>query len=199
MLPRSCLAIVVLFAAVPLVAAEPGPRSFDDLIQRHFTRWDGNNDGRLEAGEVNPQLIAPAIRGDEAAALASVHLYQRRVKDADGKRTWPPLEKGFLLRSRAEHEEARRDVETAVPNFRTWFSDFSGRAARRQTQLFSADAPNLVGFKQGRLGDCFFLAVIGSAVHRTPDRLRNMIHEHADGSYSVTFGDGETVEVKHLT
>lgn len=196
--------LVVCFVGICLIpstltTADAAAPSFDDLIQRHFDRWDVNRDGRLEAGEVNPKLIDPAIRGAEAAALASVHLYQRRVKDADGKRTWPPLSQDFLLRKTAEREETRRDTETAVPNFRIWFNDFAGRVARRQTELFSADAPNLVGFKQGRLGDCFFLATIGSAVHRTPERIRRMIHQEAGGSYRVTFGDGETVHIEHLT
>jgi hypothetical protein len=50
-------------------------------------------------------------------------------------------------------------------------------------------APEAV--RQGRLGSCYFHAVIAAMAERRPDTIRKMIQSNADGSYTVTFGDGK--------
>jgi hypothetical protein len=45
--------------------------------------------------------------------------------------------------------------------------------------------------RQGRLGSCYFHAVIAAMAERRPDMIRKMIQSNADGSYTVTFGDGK--------
>ncbi|MCE9605306.1 MAG: hypothetical protein K8U03_10435 [Planctomycetia bacterium] len=190
----------LMLMATALLAAEPsGSPTFDETVQSKFAHWDRNRNDKLEADEINPALIDLTTRGADAAALAAIHLYQRRVKNAAGTPTWPPLTLDFLLRKTAEHAEGRRDKETAVPNFRIWYAGFIEHVRERPTTAFSSGAPSLEGFKQGRLGDCFFLATIGSAVHRRPDHIRSIVSLSADGSYRVEFGDGETVEARHLT
>jgi hypothetical protein len=44
---------------------------------------------------------------------------------------------------------------------------------------------------QGRLGSCYFHAVIAAIAERHEDAIRKMIQTNADGSYTVTFGDGK--------
>lgn len=44
--------------------------------------------------------------------------------------------------------------------------------------------------RQGRLGSCYFHAVIAALAERRPDAIRKMIQSNSDGSYTVTFGDG---------
>lgn len=43
---------------------------------------------------------------------------------------------------------------------------------------------------QGRLGSCYFHAVIAAMAQRRGDAIRKMIQPHNDGSYTVTFSDG---------
>ena len=50
-------------------------------------------------------------------------------------------------------------------------------------------APEAV--RQGRLGSCYFHAVIAAMAERRPETIRKMIQSNADGSYTVTFGDGK--------
>ena len=45
--------------------------------------------------------------------------------------------------------------------------------------------------RQGRLGSCYFHAVIAAMAARRADSIRKMIQSNADGSYTVTFGDGK--------
>lgn len=44
---------------------------------------------------------------------------------------------------------------------------------------------------QGKLGSCYFHAVIAALAQRRPDAIRKMIESNPDGSYTVTFGDGK--------
>ena len=60
-------------------------------------------------------------------------------------------------------------------------------------------ADNLYGSKgvvpeavrQGRLGSCYFHAVIAALAQRRVDTIRKMIQSNPDGSYTVMFGDGK--------
>src|ERR1039458_10817518 len=45
--------------------------------------------------------------------------------------------------------------------------------------------------RQGRLGSCYFHAVIAAFAERRGDVIRKMIESNPDGSYTVTFGDGK--------
>jgi len=45
--------------------------------------------------------------------------------------------------------------------------------------------------RQGKLGSCYFHAVIAALAQRREDAIRKMIQSNADGSYTVTFGDGK--------
>jgi hypothetical protein len=60
-------------------------------------------------------------------------------------------------------------------------------------------ADNLYGSKgivpqavvQGKLGSCYFHAVIAALAQRREDMIRKMIQANPSGSYTVTFGDGK--------
>jgi len=45
--------------------------------------------------------------------------------------------------------------------------------------------------RQGKLGSCYFHAVIAALAQHREDTIRKMIQSNPDGSYTVTFGDGK--------
>jgi hypothetical protein len=55
--------------------------------------------------------------------------------------------------------------------------------------LFGANGPRPEDVDQGRLGDCFFMSVVGSLVANSPEAIRDMIKDNRDGTYSVRFYD----------
>ncbi len=50
-------------------------------------------------------------------------------------------------------------------------------------------APEIV--RQGRLGSCYFHAVVAALAQSMPQLLQQMIKENAEGTYSVQFADGK--------
>ncbi|MQY04679.1 C2 family cysteine protease [Actinomadura macrotermitis] len=65
-------------------------------------------------------------------------------------------------------------------------------------QLFGTTGePSLTDINQGGIGDCWWLASMG-ALSQTPagrEQIKNMIRQNPNGTYTVTFPDGEKVTV----
>jgi len=49
------------------------------------------------------------------------------------------------------------------------------------------EAPQPADVKQGTIGDCYFMASLGAIANKHPDKIREMIRENKDGTFSVTF------------
>jgi hypothetical protein len=45
---------------------------------------------------------------------------------------------------------------------------------------------------QGMIGDCFVMASIAALARQNPEMIKNMIRENEDGTYTVTFKQGDT-------
>lgn len=56
-----------------------------------------------------------------------------------------------------------------------------------QASLFSGSGPTLNDINQGAVGDCFFMAALGTEVEQNPNLIKNMIKDNGNGSYSVLF------------
>lgn len=46
-------------------------------MDQHFKGWDANNDGALSHAEVETLVASHKVKGDEAAAVASIHVWFR--------------------------------------------------------------------------------------------------------------------------
>jgi len=57
--------------------------------------------------------------------------------------------------------------------------------------LYGEKGISAAAVRQGRLGSCYFHAVIAGLAERRQDAIRKMIQPNGDGSYTVTFGDGK--------
>ncbi len=63
------------------------------------------------------------------------------------------------------------------------YERFTGRP------LFGPQGPTINDIQQGALGDCWFLASLGSIAYANPQYLRTMVVDFGDGTYGVRFGD----------
>jgi len=57
--------------------------------------------------------------------------------------------------------------------------------------LYGSKGVTAAAVRQGRLGSCYFHAVIAAMAQRRSDAIRQMIQANSDGTYTVTFGDGK--------
>ncbi len=166
-------------AAVPAASAQTSHARFVETVEKHYESWAQNRNGQLTAARVDQLLRDPKIKGEAAAALATIHLYQRAHRGDDGKIDHPAVGLPFLKEHAFERGFERAMKRVAAPR-----------------ALFVEDLPSIDGLKQGPLGDCFFLSPLAAAVHCSPKAVRNMIRPRPDGTYEVAFGDGERFHVQ---
>lgn len=174
-----------------------------------FDAWDADRDGKLSAAEVDDLIDEPKVTGPEAAALAVLKQIQRSDKYGQ-----PEPDREMLKEFTAggtPGDDAGADAPPAdeaggeppgpepLPNVDRMFAAALSRLRRANRVLFEESAPDLRKFRQGRLGDCFFLAPVGAAVARDPAAVRAMFAAQPDGSCDVAFPNGRTVRVPPLT
>jgi hypothetical protein len=161
----------------------------------HFAQWDRDHDGRLSQAEVDTLVCSPQVRGDEAAALAAIHVYFRSLKNPE------PLSQSFLLQKVNKDEGSqRRDTVPRAVRFAADFGAFCRHIDKAPRALFATgEAPTLAGFAQGHLGDCYFLAAVAAGVFNDPVAIRDMFTPQPDGSCDVRFYNGQQVHVTKLT
>ena len=64
---------------------------------------------------------------------------------------------------------------------------FQKYKASKRCELFGKKGPRAKDVRQGDLGDCFLLANLASLAHHHPNKIRQMIYDNQDGTYSVRF------------
>jgi hypothetical protein len=63
--------------------------------------------------------------------------------------------------------------------------------AKAADDLYGSQGIKPEAVRQGKLGSCYFHAVIAAIAERRAGTIRKMIQSNSDGSYTVTFGDGK--------
>jgi Calpain family cysteine protease len=178
--------------------------SFLKLVGEKFASWDQNRDGRLSADEVDRLVADPSISGPEAAAVAAIHRYLRCEGNpsAISRRTLLTQAQQQPLRTETgENEEGvGHEKDESQPRFVSRYVLFARHLEKAPREVFAGNqAPTLQGVKQGALGDCYFMCVIGATVNRDPQTIRRMLHPNPDGTTDVIFPGSRHVRVPRLT
>ncbi|MBM4386885.1 MAG: hypothetical protein FJ088_04045 [Deltaproteobacteria bacterium] len=86
---------------------------------------------------------------------------------------------------RPEDEMVREDNPPTTDDSQYKYEEFKGEAFIKGEGDALDIQPDDV--KQGYLGDCYLVAVLGAVAHTDPDLIRNMIKDNGNGTYDVTF------------
>ncbi|HET6328760.1 MAG TPA: C2 family cysteine protease [Planctomycetaceae bacterium] len=178
--------------------------SFTKIIHQNFEKWDENRDGQVSADEIARLIPDPEVKGLEAAAAAAIHRYLRSdgapssVTQADLLAT--AQEQPVLPEPENKQEALRQDLSGGKPRFVTFYARFAQHLKKAPRDLFaSEDGPTLEGVRQGALGDCFYMCVIGATLNRDPQTIRKMLRANPDGTTDVMFPAVKRVRVPPLT
>lgn len=196
MSPRlgSLFVFVVLSPSLALADSEKGSHTkFAEVVREYFPRWTGGSGGVLSKETVLRLIASPSVKGDEAAAVAAIHMMQRSKASAGVAFT-----EEFLL---APHKrEPGEQRHKHVPNPAGLFTSFRKHIDSTPHKLFATStAPTIENMSQGDIGDCYFVAPLGAFVRRSPALVRRMIHGRDEGPFEVDFGDGLRVRVPPVT
>lgn len=195
-------------AAAPAAVDRPRHTPFMTVLLRDWAKWDANRDDALSPDEVDRAVADPTITGDDAAAAAAIKLLARTPK-IDGPLTrayFAAYEAARALDGKAKPADAEPEVsdptepaaagaagregKPAAADFDLYFARCKRRIARRgDAPLWPAGVTPaaLDGLSQGPLGDCFFVASVGSSVIHRPAAVRDLVEPLPDGRFRATF------------
>lgn len=176
MTARRLFATVLILVPLTALAADPPKPAFADRVKASFAGWDADKDGTLTREEIDRAVADPAVKGADAAAVVAL---KRAVRNTKYK--LPPLTRDAVVGLAANPGKDR-------PDLGGMYSAALDRIAGAERELFPKGVPSLDTLHQGKLGDCFCLAPLGSMVCRDPKDVVKMIRKQPDGSYLVRLG-----------
>ncbi len=150
--------------------------------------------GFLSKKEINEAIWEGSILGDDASAIAALH---RLIEDLQEKSNdeWGDENSGVTKNDIREYE--RHYQQKTLEGDLAWAEVFAQGArdkighARRSVFKDKDRGPDLAYLMQGPVGDCYFLAALGSLIARDASALTRMITENVTAgrvaSYTVTF------------
>lgn len=203
----------------PSPATHSGSQTpFVKSILAHFSAWDTNHDGQLSPEEIDALMKDPDIHGDAAATVSALKLITRGSKGRLPPLTVEYFEKyntqvaGILAQetagdlvdatNAAAGEEGDIPAAKPIGSAAKWDRYFIAGKKRLETAgqgQWSTSKFDLGRVKQGALGDCFFIASLGSVLSHRPERIKKLIQQQPDGSYKATFEGVPTFTVPKLT
>jgi hypothetical protein len=175
-------------------------KTWASIARTNFNSWDLNNDGYVGKKETDSLLLNRNIKGEQAAAVAALHKYLEELEELSNDE-WGDendgltlsdlrqVEKGNLKQVESNFQNSKRQIRSAqtARDNDTLFGN-----TKTQNELFPNGLPSLDALKQGAIGDCYFLAPLGSLIARNPQAVVDMIKRNTDehdvpSSYTVTF------------
>ena len=186
---------------------------------QNWDSWDSNQDGELSDAEIDHAVMDANVKGNDAAAAASLKLLTRTARPAE------PLTKKYFASydqiairfvnqgtANAEQQTADPGNASADPSLRKptrrslslptdWDMAYSAslkRIARRVGPTWRSEVA-LDHIRQGPLGDCFFIASVGAMVTHRPKALNELIEPLPNGSYVAHFPSTQPITVPPVT
>jgi len=168
-------------------------REFYSIVQEYFTQWDIDRSGFLDQNDVDEDIQNPRFKGKDAAALSAIKVYFRSNKDdASSGLTLIQI---FPFQNQGGETELTQRAKSLI----SLYSKYKNKIAKESPSLYANARPHIDCIKQGKSGDCYFLATIGGLAYRDPQRLMSMIQSCPDGSFFVTFPRHDPIAVPPLT
>ena len=187
----------------------------EDRFTAVFKLLDQDKDGVLRESDLDKAVIDPEFDADLAGLVAILkaefftilglrHVF--KVSVSEGLTPCDMLSTARVLRERIPTEtEDNARLETVMSDSVKKRPDPDGLARRASIILESvrnlsegnfvlygnAEDPlqsiKIDAIRQGNVGNCVFLAALGSVVSNVPQLILRMIRENEDGTYTVTF------------
>jgi hypothetical protein len=165
---------------------------FSAVVRANFEGWDANGDGQLTLDEIETAMITPRYKGDVGVAVATFRFVDRYHYAREDKKI-PP----FTLRKLQVYEAAAARKRELEHDYDKIFQEMKEKLARTPRELFPDKVPLLTAVKQGNVGDCWLMSMLGALVHMHPDKVCQMVKPGKGKHYLVQF-DGVNRPVQIL-
>lgn len=173
-------------------AEEQAPASFVDVATGMFPTLAGE-DGFLSSDDLDAAMTNPNLTLEQSAALVTLRRLQSELEKL-GDDEWFDENSGITL---ADLEQYRQTGQLPGSKYTPdeWYAHDRKRMQGLSRVPFANKLPDVGAIRQGRIGDCYFLAALGSAVSQDPKAVAEMVVQEDDGPYTVTFPNGQSANV----
>ncbi|CAN5290594.1 hypothetical protein BH10CYA1_BH10CYA1_28280 [soil metagenome] len=173
----------------PLLAV----RDFNGRAQAIFGVIDKNHNGYLSGTELGQALEDPSFTGQDAQVIAALYKNRDALKKLNDDEMFSESE--VTRKDLTEFDKfAQLKDNNALVQRVEWFLERTNKSQidtlpctlyRDETDPRASITYKAIA--QGTIGDCYLEAVIASIAASSPAKIRNMIEDHGNGSYTVTF------------
>lgn len=175
---------------------EQEPQTFVDVATGMFPTLAGE-DGYLSPDDIDAAMTNPDLTLEQSAALVTLRRLQSDLEELNNDE-WFDENSGVTM---ADLERYRETGVLPDSKFTPdqWYDYSHERMQGFSQDLFANGVPDVNAIRQGSLGDCYFLAALGSAVIQDADAVGEMVVREDDGTYTVTFPNGQSANVSAPT
>ena len=180
--------------AAPLVKAaeEQPPATFVDVATGMFPTLAGE-DGYLSSDELDAAMSRPDLTVEQSAALVTLRQLRADLEELNNDELLDE-DDGVTL---ADLEIYRQtgDLPGVKSTPDEWYAHYQEKMGNLSQKSFKDTPPDVNAIHQGAIGDCYFLAALGNAVEQNPQAVKEMVVPEPDGTYTVTFPNGQSTNV----
>lgn len=182
---KTGLVLGALLASIPFARADdPGERvagteteatdaaPFGTVVARNWAAWAAGRDA-VTREELTAAMARPEFRAEDAAALAALDRWAAQNDPVDRASAVGLDDAAALKRYRANVAKLRSAKRT----------------------LYASGTPDFSLLEQGPAGDCYFFSGAGWIARYRPQVIVQAIVALADGSFQVTFPNGDSAVV----
>lgn len=171
------------------------------------TRWTGSDAEMTRAawdGTLSKRLDGCAESLREAAGKLEDQASQQEVASAEASAASASVSQRRGDRKLDDPDMRERDRGFGIGGFRPFAALYDDKTDMRDVPLFavdvsrpSSDAIDPSDATQGGVGDCYFIAALSSmaATEQGRQAIRDVLTDNGDGTFTVTFADGQRVTV----
>ncbi len=177
-------------------------KEFSARAQALFCVIDKNQNGYLSGAELGQALEDPKFVGKDAQVVAALYKCRDELKNLSDDEMFSETEvtrKDLIAFDKLANQKDKNALVTRVE----WFLERTNNSQldTLPCTLYKneADPRASITYKaiaQGTIGDCYLEAVIASIAASSPAKIKNMIQDHGDGTYTVTFPGDRAHPVK---
>ncbi len=168
-------------------------KEFNSRAQGLFGTIDKDRNGYLSGAELGQALEDPRFIGKDAQVVAALYKCRDQLKKLSDDEMFRESEVSRNDLTEFDKSANLKDKNALVQRVE-WFIE---RTSNSQLDTLpcalykdDSDPRASITYKaiaQGTIGDCYLEAVIASIAASSPGKIRNMIEDHGNGSYTVTF------------
>lgn len=166
---------------------------FNSRAQQLFPLIDKDNNGYLSGSELGKALEDPRFIGRDAQVIAALYKCRDELKMLSDDELF--AESAVTRNDLAAFDKlAKQKTKDKLVERVEWFLERTNKSQRDDLpcSLFKDDSNPCASITykaiaQGTIGDCYLEAVIASIAASAPGKIRDMIKDHGNGTYTVTF------------